>query len=261
VAGFPNGIVFVDRQLCKQINLGAFSMKRFVLFALLACLTICGNRAAGHGFGVQLIGNKIVADSGSNTVNGIDQLFVETIVGSPTFYFASDGGIGGMNAGNGFPAGSSLRVDFNGPLWYSAGSGAAPANPDILMQPYKVFGSPLVDIDGASGPQAGFPIGGTSSHEFTWSLLIKPAATLTEIPPGVYGWSFTVSGTGPGGPFEPSLPLVIAFATDGFTGSQLEPAYLDVFNAAVPEPAACGLAAMGLGALFFARKRLRRKAA
>jgi hypothetical protein len=236
-------------------------MRQRILFASLLLLLARGNFAEGHGFSVTLVGNTIVATSGANTVNGLsDQLFVEEMLGSPTFYSASHGSVGSFSQANGFPAGSSLRIDFNGALWYSNGNGATPADLDTMMQPYVTFGSPLLSIDGASGPQTGFAVTG-SSHSPTWSVLLKPAATLTEVPLGVYGWSYTISGSGPGGPFEPSLPLVVAFATDGFFGSQLEPAYLDVFHAAVPEPAACGLAAMGLGALFFARKRLRRKPA
>lgn len=239
-------------------------MNRFKLFVGMLTLVSCGTIAEGHGFNMFLINNMITATSGNNTVGGLSsQLFVEEIFGADVFYSAGHGAPSRMTAvDSGFPSGSSVRIDFNGALWYSNGSGATPANLDIMMQPYKVFGSPLLSLDGASGPQTGFAVSGTNSHELTWSVLLKPGATLTEVPQGVYGWSYTISGEGPGGPFEPSLPLVLAFTTDGFASSpSLEQAYLDVFNAAVPEPAACGLAAMGLGALFFARKRLRRKAA
>jgi hypothetical protein len=247
-------------------------MKRFALFTGLLSLVCYGSLAEGHGFNMYLVNNQITATSGANTVNGLSsQFFVEEFGGSPTVYYYGEHGSPSrmFGSGSGFPAGSSVRIDFNGALWHSTGSGAAPANLDIVMQPYKGSDPQLTMIDGASGPQLGFSVTGTNSHELTWRLLLKSGASLDELPSGVYGWSYTISGGAPGGPFEPSLPLVLAFTTpdfavlsDGVTRNPLlDPAYLDVFYAAVPEPAACGLAAMGLGALFFARKRLRRKAA
>jgi|GEM_PF-5296009 len=235
------------------------------LFCALALVAVSHSLAGAHGFSVQLIDNRLVASPGSHTIDGNQQLFVEALVGAPpyTYFSAGDGGVGGMTAGNGFAIpGSSLEIKLTSPLWFSDGSGAgaAPAPLDVQLEVFKEFGNPLATIDGTPGAEFAIPVSGNNTHELTWSLVLRPGASLTSIPAGVYGWSYTIYGSGPGGDFEPSSQLVLALATNNFSlPGGIAEEYRKVFAAAtavaVPEPSSLGLLCAGVGVLLVVRRR------
>src|SRR5262249_24736466 len=74
-----------------------------------------------------------------------------------------------------------------------------------------------------------FPVIGDDDHSIGWILSGSSA-----IPSGVYGFAYRVTGTSGGGtPFEPSVPLVVAFNTPDFSGADLTSAQQAVFNSAL----------------------------
>ena len=88
-------------------------------------------------------------------------------------------------------------------------------------------------ITGTSSAQTGFAISGQDAHEILWELSGGTVA------PGVYGLAYRISGWEHGnmsGPYDPSDVLVVAFDTNGFTGTggqTLLDAQTAVFAAAV----------------------------
>ena len=207
-------------------------MQRAIFSTALGISLTAASLAWGHGFELSLVGNNIDPDI---------ELFTRALTAANT---ANHGGVEATFAFN------SLRIDFNGPLWFSDGGPAVPAPGGTTLA--ATFGS-TVSVAGNSPPQDGFPVSGTNSHEIGW--LLSNAGGLT---PGVYGLAYTASGSGNAGPFTPSPPLVVAFHTLDFNlDPDLSTAQDFVFTAAVPEPATASLAAAGLAALLFVRKRSR----
>lgn len=97
---------------------------------------------------------------------------------------------------------------------------------DTSVVPNTVLGT--VNITGSTANPGSFSVVGDDDHSIGWIL-----SGSSSTPAGVYGFAYRVTGTGGGGiPFEPSVPLVVAFDTPDFSGD-LAAAQQAVFNAAL----------------------------
>jgi hypothetical protein len=197
----------------------------------LVTLLLCGS-ASGHGFGLNLVGNAIQAESEVPTIS--PHLFTEQFVAASDTIVHSDHG--GVEADMGFSLPSDkISVEFLGPLWYSAGGPAVHADTgftlnatsyDTSVVPNTVLGA--LNITGSTPSPGAFPVVGDDDHSIGWIL-----SGASSIPAGVYGFAYRAIGSdGNGVPFEPSVPLVVAFDTPDFSGN-LAGAQQAVFNAAL----------------------------
>jgi hypothetical protein len=207
------------------------SMSSVIASLLLAILLLCRS-ASGHGFGLNLVGNTIEAESEVPTIS--PHLFTEQFVTASDTILHTDHG--GVEADTGFNLPSDqLSVQFLGPLWYSDGTPALHAalgftlnatSYDTSVVPNAVLGT--VNITGSTANPGSFPVVGDDDHSIGWIL-----SGSSSIPVGVYGFAYRVKGTSGGGlPFDPSVPLVVAFDTPDFAGN-LAAAQQAVFNAAL----------------------------
>jgi hypothetical protein len=188
--------------------------------------------ASGHGFGLTLADNTILAQSEVPTIS--PHLFTEQFDSSSSTQVFSDHGGVEADAGFNLPL-DKLSVEFLGPLWYSSGGVAFHADTgftlnatsyDTSVVPNTVLGT--LNITGSTANPGSFPVVDDDDHSIGWILSGSSA-----IPAGVYGFAYRVTGvSGGGSPFDPSVPLVVAFNTPDFS-SDLAGAQQAVFNAAL----------------------------
>ena len=201
---------------------------RTTVFGLFLMLSI-SRPAFGHGFVLGLDRNRINATSEA-TIS--PHLFVGALDPfSATIFFADHGGV---EAGSGFSIPpDTFGVEFLGRLWYSNGGTAVPdvSGSTLNATSFDSFGGALgnpVNLTGSSTDPGAFPVAGNDSHSIGWIL------SGNLIPEGAYGFAYRVTGADNGATFfEPSVPLVVAFNTPGFTGENLSRAQQAVFNAAL----------------------------
>jgi hypothetical protein len=179
----------------------------------------------GHGFILTWPDDQI---EGTSQVPSISpHLFAEQWTPfDPTVMFADHGGV--QTASGLSPAGGS--IEFLGPLWYSSGSTAARATAGIQVtaQSFDSFGEQLgntITLTGASTSPGSFPVAGNDAHSIGWIL------SGASLPAGVYGFSYRATGFGDDE--LPSVPLVVALSTSGFSGTALADAQRAVLNAAL----------------------------
>jgi len=207
------------------------SISSSIASALLGTLLL-SESASGHGFGLTLVGNTIQAESEVPTIS--PHLFTEQFVAASGTVLHTDHG--GVEADTGFNLPSDqLNVQFLGPLWYSDGIPALHAvagftlnatSYDTSVVPNTVLGT--VNITRSTANPGSFPVVGDDDHSIGWIL-----SGSSPIPAGVYGFAYRATGTSGGGsPFDPSVPLVVAFDTPDFSGN-LAAAQQAVFNAAL----------------------------
>ena len=161
------------------------------------------------------------------------------------------GGIDADTPGSGFTIpGDVLRMELLGPLWYSTGGPAVTAPAGVTLTAEQKVTSAMRTITSTGPVGSPLTLAATSSHEMIWSLPLGTAD-------GAYGLSYRITGTSAGGqPFTPSDPLVVVFATPGFTGD-VTAAEQAIMTAAVPEPSSLALFVFALLAVALVRRRFR----
>jgi hypothetical protein len=201
-------------------------MKTIIRVSCCGLLLIALTRTTfGHGFILSWPGDRIEAAS---QVPGISpHMFAEQWTPfNPTFLFADHGGVQVASGSN--PTGGS--IEFLGPLWYSDGSTAVRATSAIQVtgESYDSFGEQLgetITLTGTSNSPGSFPVAGDDAHSIGWIL------SGGSLPAGVYGFSYRAIGFGDDE--LPSVPLVVALSTPGFSGMALADAQRAVLNAAL----------------------------
>jgi hypothetical protein len=226
-------------------------MMRSAISALawMACCFGCVTSALGHGFDIYLSGNKIGAESSNNNAlhNGNLDFNYEELSGFRSVF--------GFNVLT-----DTFTVELFGPLWFSDGGPAVPAEAgiELIVDSYSAYISGNLQgllgsatRSGSSAISDFLDIPGDDDDAMKFSL------TGSSITPGVYGIGMRVHGldeANPASPFDPSDPLVITFMTSDFDPddvAMIDGAQMAIFGAAVPEPNS-GLLALGIaGSLLF----------
>ncbi len=203
----------------------------------------------------------------SNPTPGPNNLFLDQFSGTPNAdgSYGTDEGFAAIVGPQ--PAHSAATFHILSPLFFSDGSGpAVPALPGTHLHIFNLFagnsdglhpGASAGDLNvtGSTSLLSGFGVSLTDFHELEKELYIAAGSSQTN---GEYGFAFNVSATFANGTVTTG-PLVDVFATDigpngGFATfadpfATQDPATLAIYRAAVPEPSALALGAIGITAL------------
>jgi hypothetical protein len=197
-----------------------------------------GATAFGHGFAMHRDGNKIVAESENASV--LDERLYNGSLSPDRDPF----GIGAIVGGGFNVPPDSFTVELFGPLLYSNGGPAVPADPGITLT-FNSYTSAdqttLVDSAARTSASTGIEslaiVVDDAAHDSILCILTGGA-----IPAGVYGVGLYIKGLDEGNPltpFESSSRLAVTFRTPGFSSGDtftLNAARMAIFSAATTVP-------------------------
>jgi hypothetical protein len=214
------------------------SLSRWIFVLALLDMALASRTVLGHGFAMHREGNKIVAETENASVLN-DRLYNGNL--SPDLDLFGIGAIvgGGFNV----PA-DTFTVELLGPLWYSSGGAAVPANAGITLT-FNSYTSAahttLLDSAARTSASTGIESLAAVANDPTNDAMVC-ILTGGAIPAGVYGVGLYIKGLDEGNPltpFESSARLAVTFRTPGFSNSDtftLNAARMAIFSAATTVP-------------------------